>query len=185
MAIEWFKRLLESEEEKEKRIIQQYATSDDFKQSVKEAASSLVKEAEEARKREEQEQVEEEKRKLEESIKHVERVADSMKESNEPFINILGMGFSKENGLEVKLDYNDAFIRYLNAAGIQASNDEETVRLWLAHLNYDIEQEMLAQDYLRNGVSSEEKPSMTFDEYFPEDDDDEIEDEDEPDTGWK
>lgn len=115
----------------------------------------------------------------------VELVGKTMQDSPEPFANVLAMGFTKENGIKVKIDFNPAFIRFLNSVGIKAIDDDETVRIWLAHLADDISREDLAQDYLLNGVDENEKPSMSYEEMFEMKPGDEDEDDENDNSGWE
>lgn len=181
MAWEWWKKLTESEDDKKERQFQEFAQTDDFRKLLRKEAASIVAQSRIQDEEDKKKAKEDYKRKVKEAEKSLKTVSEEMVESSEPFVNVLGLGFSKENGIEVKLDYNRAFIRYLHKAGIKASNDEETIRLWLAHLNYDISEEAKAEDYLMNGVSDDEMPSMSYDEMFGANDDDE----EEPDSGWK
>lgn len=172
MSINWFKRLTESQEEKKQRQLCELAQTEDFRQMIKEEAKNLVKETKEQEKKQKQEERKKHYEKVEKAKEDINTIGDEMKDSNEPFVNVLSIGFTKENGIEVKLDYNEAFIRYLHAAGVKANSDEETVRLWLAHLNYDISQEALAENYVMNGVDDDEKPDMDYDEMFNIDEED-------------
>ena len=169
----WLQRVLETAEEtrlrealEKKDALEELSKSDDFKQMVKDGAAELIAE----QRRLKEEKVEERKRnhesEMEKALEYVDTIGETMQDSTEPFCNVLSLGFDPELGLKVKLDYNAAFIRYLNAAGITAGNDEETVRLWLAHLNYDIEQEQLAGDYFMNGVGDDEMPEGGYDGMF-------------------
>ena len=198
MSLNWWERVTESKankearelkerEETEVRLLQELAAGDSFKKMVKETAVSLIRETEEAAIRKEQEEAKLHKAKVKKAKEDILTVGQSMQDSNEPFCNVLSMGFDPSQGIKVSLDYNDAFIRYLNAAGIKASNPEETIRLWLANLNYDITQEEIASDYLMNGVSDDEKPSMDYDEMFGMDDEGEPIDNDNgalPEENW-
>lgn len=184
MSMEWLKRITESKEERKKRQLEELAQTDDFKELIQDKASEILREHRDK----EQQRIEEErknhKEKVNEAKENLETLGNEMKNSPEPFVNVLSIGFNAENGIEVKLDYNQAFIRYLHAAGIKGKNEEETIRMWLAHLNYDIGQDDLAQDYVMNGVDGDEMPSMSFEEIQQRIVDDDGEDEDEPHTGW-
>ena len=168
MPVSWWTRLTETEEEKRLRQIEELKGTDEFKDMMQDSLREAFTEF----KAEEQRQAEEEKRQYQEKIDKakldIKLVGESMKDSPEPFCNVLAMGFSKENGLSVKLDFNDAFIRFLNALGIKAENDEETVRIYLAHLADDILREEQLQDYVLNGVSDDEKPAMSYEEMMKE-----------------
>lgn len=182
MAWNWLKKIRESDESAKQRHIEEFAKSEDFKKMLREEASSLLEESKKKQKENEWKKKQEHQQKVKEAEESIETIGEQMKDSNEPFVNVLSLGFTPENGLEVKLDYNKAFIRYLNKAGIEGTNDEETIRLWLAHLNYDISEEAKAEDYLMNGVSEDEMPSMSYEEMFEMDKADD--DEEKPNSGW-
>lgn len=171
----WFKRLLENEEDKNKRIFEKFSTRDEFKNLLREEAKNIILENIEEKERLAEQSKKEHYEKLEKAKVDIEFISESMQNSDEPFVSVISLGFDKEQGLKVKLDFNNAFIRYLNKSGIKAANNEETVRVWLAHLNYDIGQEMLAEDYLLNGINDEDianAPKMDFDEMFGINEDD-------------
>jgi hypothetical protein len=191
----WLQRAMENAEQtrvreaaEKKESLDELSKSDDFKQMVKDGAAELIEE----QRRVKEERVLERKRnhesEMEKALEYVDTIGETMQDSTEPFCNVLSLGFDPELGIKVKLDYNPAFIRYLNAAGIKASNDEETVRLWLAHLNYDIQQENLAGDYFMNGVSEDEMPEGGYDDMFGMDEEGKPLDDDpagmEPDEEW-
>ena len=186
MAFEWFKKLVETEtdEDKKARQFKEFAQTEDFRKLLRDEAANIVAESRKKDEEDKQKAKEQHKHKIKEAEKNIKVLAENMNDSPEPFIHVLAMGFTAENGIEVKLDYNKSFIRYLNKAGIKAANDEETIRLWLAHLNYDISEEAKAEDYLMNGVDENEMPSMNYDELFGTDDDDEN-DEDELNSRWE
>ena len=182
MGVNWLKRLVESEEEKAEREhqereeqMEQLKDSPEFKAAMKSSLREAFSEFEEEKRQAEEKKKQEHQEKVDKAKVDITLVGESMQDSPEPFANVLAMGFSKEHGIEVKLDFNPAFIRYLNAAGIQASNDEETIRIWLAHMADDILREEIVQDYIHNGVSEDEKPELSYDEMFGTDDDDDDE----------
>lgn len=173
MSMEWLKRITESKENRQARELEELTKSNKFQEIIAQKAAEVVEENRLKEVKAKEEIAKKHKEKVEKAKSDLEMLGENMKDSNEPFVNILSMGFNKENGIEVRLDYNAAFIKYLHAAGIKAPNDEETIRLWLAHLNYDISEETKARDYLMNGVSEDEKPSMSYDEMFETDKSDE------------
>jgi len=148
----WLEKLLETTEVKERRLLaekekkeedrrqlkEELINSDEMGELIKKKAQEMVIEAEAAAKRKKEKEKEDHLKIVEKAIEDVKTIGASMQDSNEPFCNVLSMGFDRVKGIRVSLDYNEAFIRYLNAAGIKASNEEETIRLYLAHLNYDI-----------------------------------------------
>ena len=162
----WLDRLLESKEEKKQRDLAELAQSDEFRDLVADTASKMVKMQEEEKVKRKKAEEEAHKKKIKEAAENVKLLGESMKDSKQPFVNVLSMEFDKELGIKVHLDYNDAFIRYLNAMGITGKNSDDCIRLWLANLAYDMEQDMLAADYIKHGVPDDELPNMTYDEMF-------------------
>jgi hypothetical protein len=181
MAWNWWEKLTESEETRKEREFHEFAKTEDFRKMLHAEAKSIVEESKKQDEEDKNKAKADHKKRIDYAKKNLSELGQEMTDSPEPFVSVLSIGFTAENGIEVKLDYNKSFIRYLKKAGIKASNDEETIRLWLAHLNYDISEEAKAEDYLMNGVSDNEMPSMSYDELFGVDDDDE----DELDSGWE
>jgi hypothetical protein len=68
--------------------------------------------------------------------KHVELVKDS----EEPYVNILSDAYDEQNGsFKLILDWNDAFIKQLRKAGYTGATDQEMVNLWLASLSREMQ----------------------------------------------
>ena len=173
MSFDWWDRILESKADKEAREaeernqeLQKLALGDDFKNMVKSAANDIIREREEILETLKKEKIEAHEIKVAKAKEDIQTVSASMQDSNEPFVTVLGMGFDKHRGLKTSLDWNDAFIRFLHAAGLKGSNDEETIRLWMANIWYDVGQEAKASDYLMNGVDDTEMPRMNYDQLF-------------------
>lgn len=186
MAISWFKKLTESPEDKKEREarerleqIEELKESPEFRNVMVDAFQSLKDKEESDKQKEKQEHIE----KVTKAKLDVELVGESMQDSPEPFANVLAMGFDKAKGIQVKLDFNPAFIRYLKTFGIVGTNDEETIRIWLAHMADDIIREEQAQDYLLHGVSENDKPAMTYDEMFQTGQGEDANEDD--DSGWE
>ena len=69
--------------------------------------------------------------------------ADKAKyESPEPWVEIRSADFSEVKGIQIALDWNDAFIQNLKESGLKGSNDEEIVQKWLAFLYQDLVQRL-------------------------------------------
>lgn len=56
------------------------------------------------------------------------------KNSHEPWVKIVGQANDPEKGIELELDWNDAFIIYLKRNGYNGVDDKAIVRLWLGDL---------------------------------------------------
>jgi len=165
---EWFKRLFQSPEEKEQEQYVKILQSDGFKNLVRQQAESLL---EESRREEERLKVEAElKRKavLDNAEQTISAMTEEMQKSNKPYVVIRSLGFNPQQGIEVKLDYNPAFIKYLVTNGITGKNEDEIVRRWLAYLSTDIIQDSVADEYVMSGVSPDETPGISLEEILKE-----------------
>lgn len=72
-----------------------------------------------------------------ESRKKLER--DAIQNSDVPWVEVLGNGSTEidDRGfVQLKLDWNPAFIRYLNENGIKEKTDELSVQKWISSLNH-------------------------------------------------
>lgn len=57
--------------------------------------------------------------------------SESGKDSDDPWVTIVGDAVGEE-GLQLSLDWNDAFIEFLKAGGVTGSDDTQIVQKWLA-----------------------------------------------------
>jgi len=51
-----------------------------------------------------------------------------------PYVEIVSEKFTKDEGFELKLDWNSRFITELGKSGIEADSEEEMVQIWLQSL---------------------------------------------------
>ena len=58
----------------------------------------------------------------------------SKKNSNEPWVQVIGEHVDPKQGIRIELDWNDAFVEYLKQNGYTGVNDETIVQKWLAQL---------------------------------------------------
>lgn len=58
--------------------------------------------------------------------------------STEPWVEIKGDSIHPVRGIEIKLDWNDAFIDYLQDNGIKGKDEDEVIRKWLSLLYADL-----------------------------------------------
>lgn len=58
--------------------------------------------------------------------------------SPEPWVEVIGESIDPVKGIEIKLDWNDAFIQYLKENGITAKDEDTAVQKWLAYLYEDL-----------------------------------------------
>lgn len=56
------------------------------------------------------------------------------KNSNEPWVQVVGEHIDPKRGLQIELDWNDAFVTYLRSNGYNGSSDDAIVQKWVAHL---------------------------------------------------
>jgi hypothetical protein len=184
MGIKWLQKLTESPEQKTAREAAERLEQIEALKKTSEFRDVMVDAFNQLKADEEQKEKDEIRKHADNITKaklDIDLVGESMQDSPEPFANVLAMGFSKEHGIQVKIDFNPAFVRYLNTFGIVGNNDEETIRIWLAHMADDIMNTERAEDYLYNGVDKSEKPSMSYEEMFKMDEDDNEDD----DSGWE
>lgn len=71
---------------------------------------------------------------------HRERdAADQAKyDSTEPWVEVKSADYHDVKGLQIQLDWNDAFIQYLKDSGMSARDEDTLVQKWLAHLYQDL-----------------------------------------------
>lgn len=90
----------------------------------------------------------------EEKIKNLESIITSLqqstseiitraqlKNSDEPWIELLGSSIDPEKGLKLHLDWNDAFIAQLRAQGYAGSSESALIALYLKQLSDTINNE--------------------------------------------
>ena len=64
----------------------------------------------------------------------VSKEAEKHRDSDEPFVTIIGDTISEE-GIQLALDWNDAFVKYLKAQGVTGADDTQVVQHWLAMIS--------------------------------------------------
>jgi wobble nucleotide-excising tRNase len=63
---------------------------------------------------------------------------EEKRNSSEPWVEVVGESIDPVKGIEIKLDWNDAFIKFLQASGIQGTDEDVIVQKWLALLYQDL-----------------------------------------------
>ena len=63
---------------------------------------------------------------------------EDRRNSPEPWVEVIGESIDPVRGIEIKLDWNDAFIQYLKENGITAKDEDTAVQKWLAFLYQDL-----------------------------------------------
>lgn len=72
-------------------------------------------------------------------IYRAQEEADRAKrEGTEPWVEIKSADYSEVKGIQIELDWNEAFIQYLKDNGIKGKDEELTVQKWLAFLYQDL-----------------------------------------------
>ena len=56
------------------------------------------------------------------------------KDSNEPWFEFVGGDVNPEHGLELRLDWNDAFIKQLGLQGYLGTSDDELIAQYIANV---------------------------------------------------
>lgn len=61
------------------------------------------------------------------------------KESDEPWFEFVGGEVHPEHGLELRLDWNDAFINQLRTQGYKGTSDDELIAQYIANVQKSVE----------------------------------------------
>jgi flagellar biosynthesis GTPase FlhF len=98
-------------------------------------AAAVNQQAAESAKREQELQQRLEQAEAEAAVLREQAVADqSKRDSTEPWVEIKSAEHHPVRGLEIKLDWNEAFVQYLKDEGMTARDDETLVQKWLANM---------------------------------------------------
>lgn len=76
-----------------------------------------------------------EKWQLRKEYKQRDKERKLFKDSEEPWVSIIGGQSDPEKGLKLDLDWNDAFIQMLRLQGVKGIKDEDVVAFWLTTLH--------------------------------------------------
>lgn len=60
------------------------------------------------------------------------------REGKDPWVEIKSADYSEVKGIQIELDWNEAFIQYLKDNGMKGRDDETIVQKWLAFLYQDL-----------------------------------------------
>jgi len=158
---------LQAEEDKQAALVEELAAkrfkdfknSQDFQDMLRATAEQVVEKTKQQKIDEENRKKKEYTAKMEKAERDLETLNEKMQDSNEPWVHIVSSSFDPNNGIKIKLDWNQAFIHYLTQQGVKGDSEDEIVRIWLAFLSQDIDRMALAQDYLH----SNEAPTDKFD----------------------
>ena len=67
-----------------------------------------------------------------------EQEDDEKRNSDVPWVEIKSDSYDKNKGIQIALDWNDAFISYLIENSISGKDDDTIVQKWLALLYHDL-----------------------------------------------
>ena len=59
---------------------------------------------------------------------------DAIRSSTEPWVEVKSTKLDPIKGIQIELDWNDAFVQYLKDNGLQGRDDDTIVQKWLAML---------------------------------------------------
>lgn len=77
------------------------------------------------------------------SVRRQQDEADEAKRNGvEPWVEIKSDSVDPVKGIQIELDWNEAFVQYLKDNGIAAKSDEGIVQKWVAMLYQDLMQKM-------------------------------------------
>lgn len=63
---------------------------------------------------------------------------EEKKNSSDPWVEVVGESIDPVRGIEIRLDWNAAFIQYLKENGITGRDEDTAVQKWLAFLYQDM-----------------------------------------------
>lgn len=75
---------------------------------------------------------------LKETVDELNHLRDR-KDSDEPWFEFVGGEVHPEHGLELRLDWNDAFIKQLRAQGYKGTSDDELIAQYVANVQKTVE----------------------------------------------
>jgi hypothetical protein len=61
----------------------------------------------------------------------VSEEAEKFRDSDEPWVTIIGDTVS-DDGIQIALDWNEAFVKYLRSEGVSGADETQVVQKWLA-----------------------------------------------------
>lgn len=73
-----------------------------------------------------------------EVLKAREAEEEAKRNGTEPWVVVRSAHTDPVKGIQIELDWNDAFVQYLRDSGIQGRDDETVVQKWLAFLYEDL-----------------------------------------------
>lgn len=71
-------------------------------------------------------------------LREIAKEHEDKKNSPEPWVEVIGESIDPVRGIQIKLDWNDAFIQYLKENGITGKDEDTAIQKWLALLYHDL-----------------------------------------------
>lgn len=73
-----------------------------------------------------------------EHFKQIEAEEEAKRNGTDPWVEIRSAHTDPVKGIQIELDWNEAFVQYLRDNGINGQDDETVVQKWLAFLYEDL-----------------------------------------------
>lgn len=65
----------------------------------------------------------------------IDEERDVLRNSDEPWVEVVGDHINEEGEIQLQLDWNTSFIKYLRSSGFRGATDDVIVQKWLISLN--------------------------------------------------
>lgn len=69
----------------------------------------------------------------------------ALKRSTEPWVELKSIGYDPNKGIELALDWNEAFVQHLKTNGFTGVDDETVVQRWVAIMTKELSDRMETQ----------------------------------------
>ena len=71
--------------------------------------------------------------------KIIDAERDAKRASSDPWVEVIGENITDDGRIELRLDWNPAFIHYLRKSGFRGANDDVLVQAWLISLDRNLD----------------------------------------------
>lgn len=86
-----------------------------------------------------------------------EEADEARRNGTEPWVEVRSANLDPVKGIQIELDWNEAFVQYLKDNGLSGRDDETIVQKWLAFLYEDLinrlEKQSIDKSDIKTGVS--------------------------------
>ena len=89
---------------------------------------------------------EKERIKREEDLKAREQYLSRMKDSPEPWMELVAISANEKGQIKIELEWNDAFVKQLRESGFTGPDDETVMQRYVAVLARDVADDMTVVD---------------------------------------